>query len=264
MISMRWRPGLLLGLTLSGCNPVPSGQVAASVDGVEITRREVLLELEASPAPTGTSPQQAERLALEKLIDRKLLLSGARDMLIDRSPDFQIRARRGRELALVDQLVARLRAQQTQPDAAAIDRFIAAHPQIFAERRQIVVDRIAVGGNAAPGKELGQAPDNDAVAAQLAQRGLGFSREIVVIDTADMPDAPVPGGPPKIVATGNGGMRFDAALLTRPVVMDRSTMQARAREQILDQATRAALQDFLKDRRRAALIQEQPAPAAQR
>ena len=137
MISMRWRPGLLLGLTLSGCNPVPSGQVAASVDGVEITRREVLLELEASPAPTGTSPQQAERLALEKLIDRKLLLSGARDMLIDRSPDFQIRARRGRELALVDQLVARLRAQQTQPDAAAIDRFIAAHPQIFAERRQI-------------------------------------------------------------------------------------------------------------------------------
>ena len=88
--------------------------------------------------------------------------------------------------------------------------------------------------------------------------------DLRVIDTADMPDAPVPGGPPKIVATGNGGMRFDAALLTRPVVMDRSTMQARAREQILDQATRAALQDFLKDRRRAALIQEQPAPAAQR
>lgn len=260
---MRPWAGLAFALVLAGCGAEdsPTGQVVASVDGVEITRREVLLEIELAGLPPGVPAGDAERIALDRLIERKLLLAGARQMQIDRGPDFQIRARRNRELDLADRLTARLRAQQPEPDAAAIARHIAAYPRRFAERRQIVLDRIVADGIPADAGPLAAARSNDTIATLLAARGVAFSRGLALVDTAD-DDAPASvGAMGATTITRDGtGFRADVALLTRAVVLPRPAQEALARAQIIAIATQAALGTDLARRRRAARIVEQPKP----
>jgi peptidyl-prolyl cis-trans isomerase C len=257
-----WPAIACAALSLSGCGGTPIGQVAAIVGGAEITRREILVELEAMPPAPGTSPQVAERQALDRLIDRKLLLAGARERMIDRSPDFQIRARRAREIELADRMIVRLRAQQRDPDAATLTRYIAEHPQMFAERRQAVIDRITTNSPADASVFI-DIPSNDAVAAQLAASRIGFHRALVLVDTADLSreeagQLPAAGARPRISGGVGNALQADAALIVRPVTLSRAEMEAAAREHIIEAQTQTALRAYISAQRRAIRVREQP------
>ena len=66
---------------LAGCHRgAPDGQVAATVNGEEVTLQELNTEIQASNIPQGMDKQVAQQQALQHIIDRKLLLDAARLM----------------------------------------------------------------------------------------------------------------------------------------------------------------------------------------
>src|SRR4029079_16187186 len=80
----------------SGGKPVtagsePTGQVVATVNGQEITLRELNAELGAAPPPIDPkAAKAAEQAALRSIIGRKVLAGAAREQGLDKTPDFAL------------------------------------------------------------------------------------------------------------------------------------------------------------------------------
>ncbi|MDD1453122.1 hypothetical protein NHF48_022910 [Sphingomonas sp. H160509] len=58
----------------------------ARIDGMEVTRRDILIELMASGAPADVDTQTVQPALLDRIIVRKLLAEEARRQSVDRSP----------------------------------------------------------------------------------------------------------------------------------------------------------------------------------
>lgn len=244
----------LLTLLAAGCGSEPGGQVVATLDGTEITRREVLVEVREAQL----AGPDAERTALERLIDRKLLVAGAREMLVDRSPEFQIGIWRDREMALAALMEDRLAAQQPAPDAASIAQMIAAEPHRYLARKQAVVDRVevdALPADAALPETLGS---NEALAAWLRARSIGFTRSLALLDTAQLAAdeaarVTATAAGPRIAREGTH-LRSDQTVLVREVAWPRRAVEEQARAEIHRQRGAAALQAWLASRRQTGKI----------
>ena len=68
----------------------PAGQVVATVDGEEITARELRAELQGMSFPSPQARKSAEQAALQSIIDRKLLAKAAEEAKLDETPDFAL------------------------------------------------------------------------------------------------------------------------------------------------------------------------------
>ena len=84
-------------LALSGCGKEATGQVAAVVNGEEITLQEINAELGSRPIPEGVDKKVIQQAALQRLVERRLLAQAARDDELDKTPDYLLRERQLRE-----------------------------------------------------------------------------------------------------------------------------------------------------------------------
>lgn len=126
----------------AGCSSSPQGQVIATIDGEEVTQRELLTELDTEGLGGALQLDPSRQAAaLERIIDRKLLAAAARSALIDRSPDFQIAALAEREKLLARMLLRRSAASVPSPTAEDIARRIADQPWRYGERAAMLVER---------------------------------------------------------------------------------------------------------------------------
>lgn len=107
-------------------------QVVARTDNREIT----LGDLRAEMMRLGLSMNDpnAERMALESIINRTLLAGAARAQNLHRKPDAILSMQAAQEQALADLYLA-LAAQPPEPTPEEIEDFIAANPSLFADRR---------------------------------------------------------------------------------------------------------------------------------
>ncbi|WP_232281022.1 hypothetical protein [Novosphingobium nitrogenifigens] len=187
-------------LVLSGCGKEPpKGQVVARVNGVEITQRDLLVELSSDPRFRHLDGKKAQALALGALVDRKLLIGAARDALVDRSPDYIAARRRGDEILLVDHLGDRLLAEVPEPDPDKLRRAMAERPWMFASRRLLVVRRVVVpAAGQGQGQGRGQGHAGGAAAGTIPQSALdGLCRtaggacrtQFMLVDTRDVDPA---------------------------------------------------------------------------
>lgn len=181
---------LCLAAALSaGCDR--AAPVAARVNGAEISALQLRV---SSPAEAG---------ALEKVIDRELLVQQAIRAGLDRNPDVReaIDAARRRILAeaWLDKLAASSRVSREE-----IHAFYAENPSLFAERRVYRLRELTV---AAPAEllevlraEASRARDLEEIAAWLRQRDARFS-----ISAASLPAEQVPLGQLPRLAQMKGG-----------------------------------------------------------
>jgi hypothetical protein len=176
----------MLALVLAACSQEPpTGQVLARVDDVEITRRDVLIELIASGAPADVDTGQVQPELLDRIIARKLLAEEARRRSIDRSPEFLGAERRSREIILGQQLIQRLVGRLPPPSQAAIARFVAEHAARFDRNERLRIDRLVADAQHAP--LLRGASSVDVVATRLHREGRPFERSIREADSAALP-----------------------------------------------------------------------------
>lgn len=179
---------LLGAILLAGCQKEATGQVAAVVNGDEITLQEVNAELAGMQIPDGADKTQAQRAALQRIIDRRLLAQAARNDGIDKTPEFLIRRRQLEDALLVQLLGQRTGRSTAVPDTAAVQTFIAKNPAVFNGRTIYTVDRIQfpVPSNLQSLKALEQDHSMDAVAARLRQMGIQFTRGSAQMDSAQL------------------------------------------------------------------------------
>lgn len=195
---MRTNKQMLIGtcalavLALSGCKREATGQVAAVVNGDEITLAELNQEIGQGELPANVDKKAVQRAALQKIIDRRLVAQVARDEGIDKQPEFLAKRRQGEELLLIQMFGQKLNRTARVPDAGAINKYMADHPNMFAQRTLLKVDRIQFPMPKDSSAIMAIKDDHslDAVAARLNSMGIKFQRAQGGLDSAQIP-APV-------------------------------------------------------------------------
>ncbi|RYG75195.1 MAG: hypothetical protein EON59_18460, partial [Alphaproteobacteria bacterium] len=176
----------LVALSLSACDKEATGQVAAVVNGEEITLQEINAELGSAAIPEGVDKKLVQQAALQRIVERRLLAQAARDDELDKTPDYLLRERQLRDALLVQLMGQRAERALKVPGEQEIDKFIADNPVMFAERKILAVDRIqfAMPKNVDQLKALENDHSMEAVAARLKQMGIEFRRDATQIDSA--------------------------------------------------------------------------------
>jgi EpsD family peptidyl-prolyl cis-trans isomerase len=136
-------------LALAGCEKLgiggggePKGQVVATLDGQEITVLEVNAELAGTPIPPSMSRREAERLALENIVTRRMLAKAAEERELDKKPEFLLQERRAEEQLRVQALARDIASKVITPTRDEADKFISENPYLFANRTFFILDQI--------------------------------------------------------------------------------------------------------------------------
>ncbi|NIJ07802.1 EpsD family peptidyl-prolyl cis-trans isomerase [Sphingomonas vulcanisoli] len=177
---------------LAGCHKKgPSGQVAATVNGQEVTLQEINTELTGTSFPADADKQVVQRALLQRIIDRKLLVGAAEDKKLDKTPEFLAQKRRMDELLLAQTYAKQQLSSVPVPTQAELDKFMADHPNAYAKREVLELDQIRFTppANPKPLEALAQDHSLDAVAARLTTLGIQFKRGKANLDTAQVPPA---------------------------------------------------------------------------
>jgi peptidyl-prolyl cis-trans isomerase C len=217
-----------LAALMTGCHKgAPEGQVAATVNGEEVTLQELNTELQASNVPQGMDKQVAQRDALQHIVDRKLLLGAARDKKLDKSPEFQSQKLRADELLLAQTYAKQQLSAVPVPTDADITKFMGEHPNAFGNREQLQLDQIRFrapkdikGLNALQGDH-----NLNAIAGHLTGMGIKFDRVQAGLDSAQVPTDLIkainglPPGEPFVLPT-NGIITVNVVTGRKPVATD--------------------------------------------
>jgi EpsD family peptidyl-prolyl cis-trans isomerase len=136
-------------LALAGCSKLgiggsgePKGQVVATLDGQEITVLEVNAELSGTPIPPAMSRREAEKLALENILTRRMLSKAAEERELDKRPEFLLQERRASEQLRVQSLARDIASKVVTPTRDEADKFISENPYLFANRQFFIMDQI--------------------------------------------------------------------------------------------------------------------------
>lgn len=211
------RIGVLLAFgLLAACNKgagsAPTGQVVANVAGQEITASELNLEMAGVPRPTDQKAQKAlEAAALRSIVARKLTAAAAREQKLDATPEFAMQRSRTEDYALINALETKLAAAVPAPSQEEAERFVAEHPDSFAQRKIFLVDQLGVP-NAPPAvvKAMEPLKTLPAIAALLESRKVPFQRASGAVDALATDAAMVqriaalPPGEPFVITNGGG------------------------------------------------------------
>ena len=125
-----------------GSAKAPTGQVAATVGDQEITVRDLRAEMTGAQISDPKVMKQAEQSTLRNIIGRTVLAKAAADQGIDKTPDFAIAKKRLIDGLLVQSLQNKIAGQAPPVTRDEADRFVAGHPDIFAQRKIFVIDYI--------------------------------------------------------------------------------------------------------------------------
>lgn len=175
---------LSCAVLLSACaKPVPSGQVLARVDGVDVTRRDVEAELQV-----GETAGISSTSALDRVVQRKLLIEAAQDAGIDRSSDYLSALTRTRDELLAKTYVRHLARDMPGFSAADIDAFVAQHPASFDARRILSVTEVDGPDMPEVHAALARTTDGQDIARSLAQKGVRVTISDRLLDTGDLPE----------------------------------------------------------------------------
>jgi len=214
---------------LAGCHKgAPEGQVAATVNGEEVTLQELNTEIQASNIPQGVDKQAAQQQALQHIIDRKLLLEAARDKKIDKSPEYQAQKQRADELLLAQTYAKQQLNAVPVPTDGDIQKFMREHPNAFGNREALQLDQIRFRPTASDIKKLAIIKSDhslDAVAAHLTGLGIKFDRVKAGLDTAQVPTdliaaiGRLPAGEPFVLPT-NGIITVNVVVGRQPIPTD--------------------------------------------
>jgi EpsD family peptidyl-prolyl cis-trans isomerase len=270
-----FRIACLVGVVLvAGCQKEATGQVAAVVNGEEITLQEVNAELSSMQLPQGVDKTQAQKAALQRIVDRRLLAQAARDDGLDKTPEFLIRRRQLEDALLVQLLSQRVGRSVAVPDAKAIDAFAERNPALFSGRTIFTVDRIqfAAPADTAKLKALQGDHSMDAVASRLRQLGIEFSRDAGQLDSARLGQErlnqirSLPPGEPFVLAE-NGVVTVAVITGSKPQPIEGDQARPAAVQLLRNQSLSAAMQQRLEAQKGKAKIEYQdsfspPAPAS--
>jgi EpsD family peptidyl-prolyl cis-trans isomerase len=161
----------------------PAGQVVASVNGEEITALELRAEMQGFSSRDPKVMKAAQQQVLEQIIMRNVLAQKAKEQKLDKTPDYALQVRRGEQTLLAQLYQRKLAAGVAVPTRAEAESFILAHPEMFAERKILIVDQIIAGPNKITPDRFKPLNSLDEVKALLNAEGVAYQENATTIDT---------------------------------------------------------------------------------
>ena len=139
-------------ITLTACGDGSSGggeekkvsQVAAKVNGEELTVHQINGALPRMNNPTEAQVKTATKQVLERLIDQQLFIQKAVEAKLDRDPLVMTAIENARREILSRAYVERVMGGAAKADAAEVKKFYGEHPELFAERRVYRLQEVAM------------------------------------------------------------------------------------------------------------------------
>lgn len=143
---------LLAGLTLvaAGCGDSkqaadkPATQVAAKVNGTELTVHQVNYALQRMPSAGTEKNSQAPIVAVRALVDQELLVQKAIETKLDRDPGVVQALDAARRQVLAQAYIGRKLAGAVPPTDAEVAAFYAEWPQLFSQRKVYHLQEISI------------------------------------------------------------------------------------------------------------------------
>jgi len=162
-------PLIVFSVGLASCDRAPAdAQLIARVNGVEISSNEIRANGSATLAQ-----------AVERVIDRELLVQKALEAGLDRDPLVKDSIDNARRQVLAQAYLDRTASGANRPSREEVRAFYAENPALFAERRVYRMRELVVSANAEMvdvlRTEARRAADLDEVAAWLKSRNAQFS-----------------------------------------------------------------------------------------
>jgi EpsD family peptidyl-prolyl cis-trans isomerase len=121
-----------------------STQVAARVNGLEITIHQVNNVLARAENVKPEFANEAKREILNRLIDQELAKQHAIDKKLDRSPRVMQAIEAARSDVLARAYMEQISAAQPKPTADEVKKYYAEHPELFSSRRVFSLEEILV------------------------------------------------------------------------------------------------------------------------
>ena len=260
---------LATALALPGCSREATGQVVAVVNGQEISLSELNGELRAAGATANGDQPAQKNAALQRLIDRKLLVQQAKERGLDKDPDYLQQQLRANDDLLIGMLGKQATSKLAIPGQSDVDKFMADNPQMFAGRAVYNLDQIIfpAPSDSAKLKLLENDHTMDAVAASLTKLQIKFERRTGNLDTATVPGDllrrinTLPPGEPFVLGAANQ-MVVSVILGKKVVPSDPAQSRALAVEALRRQETAELGEKQIKQARAAAKIEYQPGYSA--
>ena len=158
---------LLIAVLVAGCGNKKDGaataeksptQVAAKVNGTEVTVHQVNFALQRIPNLDKEQSKAASLQVVRSLVDQELLVQKAEEDKLDRDPTVVQALDASRRQILAEAYMSRKLGTPTEPSEAEVTDYFNKHPELFAKRKIYRLQEISI-----------QAPKDkhDAIRAQL-------------------------------------------------------------------------------------------------
>jgi EpsD family peptidyl-prolyl cis-trans isomerase len=178
-------------LTLTGCGQIKklmgggkaTGQVVATVNGEEITQTELKAELRGFQSADPKVMKQAEQAALRQIIVRDLLVQKAKEAKLDKTAQYTFEVRRQQQNLLAQLYEQKLASSVAQPTRDQAESFVVAHPNMFSQRKILVVEQIIAGPNKIPPAKFVPIKTLDEVRSLLSAENVPHQENVTTIDT---------------------------------------------------------------------------------
>lgn len=256
---------LLVALLFAGCSGHSGSEngdrIAAEVNGVEITRREVefIYQRSAVPGADEAAARNQRRSILAGLVRAELLAQQGAKMNLDKSPEYLLAlhdAQRRVLAGLAQDKIASLPSGQVSPEVVA--QVIAGNPDVFSARKLFVFDEVfipvvdvpllnSLDASAEKGASLGELLD------AVKAKGVRFQRSTKTMTSDQLQPAILKvliGSKPKVPVVIRVEDRFSMILMVHsvtPVPVEGNSATVAATRMIEAQQRNEALSKKLSD-----------------
>jgi EpsD family peptidyl-prolyl cis-trans isomerase len=134
-----------------------NSQVAAKVNGEEITVHQVNAALPRLNNPTEAQAKAATKQVLDRLVDQQLFIQKATEAKLDRDPQVMTAIENAKREILARAYVERVMGGAAKANPDAVREFYGKHPELFSQRRVYRLQEIALAAKGEQADKVRQA-----------------------------------------------------------------------------------------------------------
>jgi EpsD family peptidyl-prolyl cis-trans isomerase len=258
---------LLVALLLTACNRdrgLQDTQVAARVNGGEISMHQVQAVLQRQPRLVGSAGDAAAGRVLDVLVEQEVAAQAAKEQGLEGDPTVIQTLQVVRREALSRAFQERIAAKVANPTSDEVDRYYDSRPALFAQRRLYLLQETAVEASAAQIELLGAVVSAsrgaDDLAKSLREAGLRSSVRALAQAAEDLPqlvlDAVSKTNPGQSVLLPHaGGARIYTVVQALSAPVDRRAAAAPITGHLVAERKRQAVNEAIKALRQAAKVE---------